>query len=90
MIPLTLYILVSAGLFSIGLAGVVLRRIRPGSSAEQAGLQEGMVVTEVMDRPVADVAGLAREIGRNDVERGVRLTVRFEGADRYLVLKRRS
>ena len=71
-------------------AGVVLRRIRPGSSADQAGLQEGMVITEVMDQPVADVGDLAREIEHSDVERGVRLTVRFDGSDRYLVLKRRN
>jgi serine protease Do len=71
-------------------AGVVLRRIRPGSSAALAGLQEGMVITEVMDRPVADVGDLSREIEQSDVERGVRLTVRFDGADRYLVLKRRD
>jgi serine protease Do len=68
--------------------GVVVRRIRPGSAAQEAGLQEGMVITEVMDQPVSDVAALARALDREEVQRGVRLTVRYEGVERYLVLKR--
>jgi len=55
--------------------GVLLRRVRPQSVAQAAGLIEGQLITHVMDTPIADAKTLADEINKHDVSKGIRLSV---------------
>jgi serine protease Do len=68
-------------------AGVVIGSVRAMSVAAAAGLESGMLITEVFDTSVSDVADLTRALEGQDLSRGVRLTVRADGISHYVFLK---
>ncbi|MGE0745416.1 MAG: S1C family serine protease [Rhodospirillales bacterium] len=74
----------------LGIAGIVVGEVFPGSAAAQAGLQGvdaagqriGDVITEVDGRPVRTVAELAAALGRIGIGNRAKLTVLRDGATR--------
>ncbi len=74
----------------LGVVGVVVAEVLPGSAAEAAGLQGfdrvnrrvGDVITAVDGRPVRSVADMARELDRIGIGNEVELTVLRDGQTR--------
>ena len=74
----------------LGIAGIVVGEVFPGSAAARAGLQGvdaagqriGDVITEVDGRPVRTVAELAAALGRIGIGNRARLTVMRDGVTR--------
>ncbi len=64
--------------------GALIVQVEPGSRAERAGLRDGMVVTEVERRPVADASAAVQQLRLAKGE--VLLRVWAEGANRWLVV----
>jgi len=70
-----------------GVAGVLINQVRPGSSAERAGLRGtdrllrrlGDIITEVDGQPVASLAELAVHLERAGIGKQVTLTVLRDG-----------
>ena len=55
--------------------GVLVRVVRPGSSAHSAGLEKGTIITQVMKDSVASVADLVDALDKHSLEEGVRVKV---------------
>lgn len=66
----------SQRLLADGTPGVLAQSIMPGSPAEAALIQPGMLISEVDGRPVRNQVDLARELARFEPGQTVRLTVR--------------
>jgi serine protease Do len=74
----------------LGLAraeGVVISDVEPGSSADDAGLQRGDVITEVNRRPVHNLADYNRAMERTD-SKSVLFLVKRGDNNLFLALKR--
>jgi 2-alkenal reductase len=79
----------------LGLTGVVIDRVMPGSEAEQAGLTGidyrnrllGDVIVGVEDRPVHNLAEFTRLIQEREVGQTVRLTVQRGQAERSVAVR---
>jgi len=79
----------------LGLTGVVIDRVMPGSEAEQAGLTGidyrnrllGDVIVGVEDRPVRNLAEFTRLIQEREVGQTVRLTLQRGEAERTLEVR---
>jgi serine protease Do len=67
--------------------GVIVKRVRPGSAAEAAGLVPRNVITEVMRTPIKDEKSLVAELGKYDLEKGVRISVLDGDSPRYVLLE---
>ncbi len=69
-----------------GLKGVVVRDVRDGSPADEAGLRPADVIVEVNRRPVASVEELRRILDKQDKGAPLLLLIRRENAERYVTL----
>ena len=67
--------------------GALVTRVRPGSAAEAAGLTRGLIVTDVMGKPITDVKSLTAELGKHDLNQGVRISVTDGEAQRFVFLE---
>jgi len=70
-----------------GLSGVVVVEVESGSEADDKGISQGALIREVDREPIRSVREF-REAVQKAQERGrVLLLVRYEGLDRYVVLR---
>ncbi|HWP24448.1 MAG TPA: PDZ domain-containing protein, partial [Candidatus Binatia bacterium] len=68
--------------------GLVVTDVEPGSAADEAGLREGDVITQVNRRPVKTLADYNREMARSQKDKSVLLLVRRGEGSLFLALKR--
>jgi serine protease Do len=68
-------------------SGVVITAVQEGSPAERAGLEAGMVITQVNRKPVANVADAKEAISHATSDEAVLLLVRSENGSRFVALK---
>jgi serine protease Do len=68
--------------------GVVVTSIKPGSPADEAGLQRGDVIAQVNRHPVRNVADYNREMGNAGKEKTLLLLVKRGDGSLFLALKR--
>ncbi len=66
--------------------GVLIRDVRPGSVAAAEGLRRGAVITHVMGDAVTSVQDLIDAIATQDITKGVRLRILYDGNVRYVLL----
>jgi serine protease Do len=67
---------------------LVVTDVEPGSAADEAGLREGDVITQVNRRPVKTLADYNREMARSQKDKSVLLLVRRGEGSLFLALKR--
>ncbi|MEZ5490955.1 MAG: DegQ family serine endoprotease [Gammaproteobacteria bacterium] len=67
--------------------GVVVTQVAPGSVAEQAGIQAGMIVLEVNRNRINSAEAFNRAIQDSADEQRVLLLIRTSGGQRYVVLE---
>jgi len=70
-----------------GESGVVVAGVEPGSQAARAGIERGMIVTEVNRTPVANVEEFREALEKGKRDGSVLLNVKKDGASRYVALK---
>ncbi len=70
-----------------GVAGVVITAVHSGGPAERAGLESGMVITQVNRTPVTNVEELNQVLAREKGEDGWLLLVRSSAGSRFVVVK---
>ncbi|WP_158222509.1 Do family serine endopeptidase [Rhodopirellula sp. MGV] len=68
--------------------GVVISAVNEGSAAEDAGLQPGMVVTEVDRTPIASVEDFEKAVSADNDDKTL-LLVKSERGSRFVVVKRK-
>ena len=68
--------------------GLVISAVAPGSTAEEAGLRSGDVITEINRQPVKNLADYKRELARNEKAKSVLFLVRRGQSSLFLALKR--
>jgi serine protease Do len=68
--------------------GLVITEVTPGSSADEAGLRSGDLITQINRRPVKNLADYNREMARSEKEKSVLLLVRRGQSSVFLALKR--
>src|SRR6266550_4593558 len=68
--------------------GLVITDVKPGSSADDAGLRSGDVITQINRRPVKNLADYNREMARSEKGKSVLMLVRRGDASVFLALKR--
>jgi S1-C subfamily serine protease len=66
--------------------GAEVGRVRPGSTAERAGIQAGDVIMEMSGQPVASSGDLARIAARRNRDAPTSVRVRRGADDRTLIL----
>jgi len=59
--------------------GVVITRVKPGSLADQAGIAQGMVITEVNRKPVKSAEEFQKILDEKALAKGVLLLLRVNG-----------
>ena len=67
--------------------GAVVTEIEPFGPAADAGIRQGDVVVQVQDAPVRSAEELRRELGKHDLEKGVRVVLLSGGSRRFAVLR---
>jgi len=67
--------------------GVLVGAVRPGSSAFAAGIGRGVIITHVMNQPIANVEDLIRELIKHDLTEGVRVQVIANGVVAFRLLE---
>lgn len=67
--------------------GVVVTAVEPFSVAAKAGLRPGDVIVAVQNKPVNTLAEFNKAMSKQDLKKGVRLTVLSEGMRRFVLLK---
>ena len=70
-----------------GTSGVVITGVEEGSLGANAGLNPGMVITQVGRKDVKDVASFEAELKNASLEKGILLLVRTEQGSRFVVIK---
>ena len=68
--------------------GLVISEVRPGSSADEAGLRAGDLITQINRRAVKNLADYNREMARSEKGQSVLLLVRRGQSSVFLALKR--
>ena len=68
--------------------GLVISAVKPGSAAEEAGLQSGDVIVEINRQAVKNLADYNREMARNEKGKSVLFLVRRGQNSLFLALKR--
>ena len=66
--------------------GAVITNVEPGSSADNAGLSQGMVIEEVNRHPVQSAADVQRELGNIPKGQDVMLLIWNNGGSTFAVL----
>jgi serine protease Do len=69
-----------------GTKGVVVRDVRTGSPAAEAGLQAGDVIVQADRRPITSVEDLREVVGKRAKDKPLLLLVRRDGNDRYVAV----
>jgi serine protease Do len=69
------------------LSGVLVTGVKPGSIADDAGLQSGDVILEVMGQNVKNGAGFRSELDKHSLSNGIRLRVARGQQRMYLFLQ---
>jgi serine protease Do len=67
--------------------GVVVRQVRPGSPAADAGIRQGDVITEINRQPVRTVDDLRQALEKQQPGTSALILVHREGASLYLTAK---
>jgi serine protease Do len=67
--------------------GVVITQVSPGSIADQAGLESGMVITQVNRHNVKSVDEFSAAMEKSHLDKGVLLLVRSAQGSRFVVLE---
>lgn len=67
--------------------GVAVTGVEPGSTATRAGIRPGDVIVSVGDQPVMTVQEFRAAMEKQDLERGLRLRVKRDGAARVIFLR---
>ncbi|MFG0334585.1 MAG: PDZ domain-containing protein, partial [Maioricimonas sp. JB049] len=70
-----------------GTSGVLVRRVAPGSSAAQAGLQPGDVIVQVRTKPVGSPEEFEEQTQNLSLEDGILLLIRRGTGTLFIVLK---
>ncbi|MGQ9574263.1 MAG: Do family serine endopeptidase [Thermoguttaceae bacterium] len=83
--PLTKEVAEQLGLRST--EGVVITQVRPGSLADMAGLESGMVIVQANRKPVASAEDLRKAIEAQPLEKGLLLLVRTAEGTRFVVIR---
>ena len=68
--------------------GLVITEVKPGSAADDAGLREGDMITQINRRPVKNLADYNREMAQSKKGQSVLLLVRRGDSSVFLALKR--
>jgi serine protease Do len=69
-----------------GTKGVVIRDVRNGSPAAEAGLQAGDVIVQADRRPISSVEDLREAVDKRAKDRPFMLLVRRDGNDHYVAI----
>ena len=69
-----------------GTKGVVVRDVRNGSPAAEAGLQAGDVIVQADRRPITSVEDLREAVDKRAKDKPFMLLVRRDGNDRYVAV----
>jgi serine protease Do len=67
--------------------GVEITGVRPGSLAEQVGLEKGMVIVEANRKPVRSVEDLRKAIEQQSLDKGLLLLVQSDRGSRFVVIR---
>jgi serine protease Do len=67
--------------------GAVVTEVDPFGPAADAGIRQGDVIVQVQSTPIASAEELRRELGEQDLDKGVRVAVLSGGSRRFAVLK---
>ena len=70
-----------------GVEGVVITQVNPGSPADRAGLESGMVITQVNRQPVADLETAEKILKEASLKDGILLLIRTAQGSRFVVLR---
>jgi serine protease Do len=70
-----------------GARGVVVARVKPGTTAEEAGIREGDVILEINRKPVTNLKAYERAAGTVGKSDPVLLLIKRQGRTIYLTLK---
>ncbi len=70
--------------------GVVITRVEPGSAGARSGLLPGDVIVGLGGESVSNARQFQELIDKQDLSRGIRLTVEREGVRRFLFLQSRG
>jgi S1-C subfamily serine protease len=65
--------------------GVVVRKIKPGSSADRAGIRVNDVITEIDDTPITSVASFSKAI--KQIKKGDTAIVVVQRGERSVILE---
>jgi serine protease Do len=68
--------------------GAVVTEVEPFGPAADAGIRQGDVIVQVQNTPVRTTEELRRELGKADLEKGVRIVVLSGDSRRFAVLKK--
>ena len=68
-------------------AGVVVTGVRPGSPADKAGLNEGMVIAKVGSKPITSVDDFRTAINDMNISDGVLMLVKSGQLSQFVVVK---
>jgi serine protease Do len=71
-----------------GRDGLVITEVKPGSAADEAGLQPGDLITQINRRPVKNLADYKREMAAGEKGKSVLFLVRRGDNSVFLALKR--
>lgn len=67
--------------------GVVITGVAPGSLADRAGLETGMVITEVNRKPVRSVQDFNKALEAQPLSKGVLLLIRTAEGSRFVAIR---
>jgi serine protease Do len=70
-----------------GVEGVVVTRVQQGSIADRAGLESGMVITQVNRQNVADLQTAEKVLKDASLKDGILLLIRTSQGSRFIVLR---
>jgi len=70
-----------------GVSGVVITGVKPGSAAEKAGLEDGMVISKVGQTEVKNLDDFGTAMKSASVKDGVLMLVRAGESSRFVVVK---
>ena len=70
-----------------GVSGVVITGVKPGSAADKAGLEDGMVISKVGHTMVDSLDDFRTATKSASVKDGVLMLVRAGDASRFVVVK---
>lgn len=67
--------------------GVEIADVRPGSVADQTGLEKGMVIVEANRKPVRSTEDLRKALQQQSLDKGLLLLVQSAQGSRFIVIR---